>query len=316
MSGIWSIIGFLVVAICGQIMDWGSPRTATVAAMSLLFPSMNYMFMTGYMCRYEEQALPTNLLRAANSTLDEASTSRVPGIILWVFMIIQIVVYPLLAVYAEKLVHGSKSKDRTMGVSTDGEDSSIAIITSGLTKIYPPTFRQKWLAWTKSKDVIAVEDLDLVARQGQILCLLGANGSGKTTTLDMIGGLQKLTRGSINVVAGPSQTGENIKPRSILKFLISLGICPQRNVLWSELTVEEHIHIWNEIKFSKESKTTCDNLIEACDLTLKKNARAGTLSGGQRRKLQLACTFVGGSTVCLLDEVTSGLVCHIRLFVP
>jgi energy-coupling factor transporter ATP-binding protein EcfA2 len=44
-------------------------------------------------------------------------------------------------------------------------------------------------------------------------------------------------------------------------------------------------------------------------LSLKKCARAGSLSGGQKRKLQLACMFVGGSSVCLLDEVTSGLVC-------
>jgi ABC-type multidrug transport system ATPase subunit len=91
-------------------------------------------------------------------------------------------------------------------------------------------------------------------------------------------------------------------------LLTLLGICPQRNVLWDELTVEEHIEIWNNIKFSRGDKTALERLIEACDLTSKKGARAGTLSGGQKRKLQLACMFVGGSTVCLLDEVTSGLV--------
>jgi ABC-type multidrug transport system ATPase subunit len=53
---------------------------------------------------------------------------------------------------------------------------------------------------------------------------------------------------------------------------------------------------------------TPDNLIESCDLSSKKTARAGSLSGGQKRKLQLACMLVGGSSLCLLDEVTSGLV--------
>jgi ATP-binding cassette subfamily A (ABC1) protein 3 len=62
------------------------------------------------------------------------------------------------------------------------------------------------------------------------------------------------------------------------------------------------------IKFSREDNVAIENLIEACDLTAKTNARAKTLSGGQKRKLQLACTFIGGSSVCLLDEVTSGLV--------
>ena len=79
-------------------------------------------------------------------------------------------------------------------------------------------------------------------------------------------------------------------------------------MLWDELTVEEHVRIWNNIKCSADDNTAHELLIEACDLSIKKNARADTLSGGQKRKLQLACMFVGGSTVCLLDEVSSGLV--------
>lgn len=91
-------------------------------------------------------------------------------------------------------------------------------------------------------------------------------------------------------------------------MLTSIGICPQRNVLWEELTVREHVQIWNEIKFSTADGLAINNLIEACDLTSKTNSMAKTLSGGQKRKLQLACTFVGGSSICMLDEVTSGLV--------
>jgi ATP-binding cassette, subfamily A (ABC1), member 3 len=208
MSGIWSVIGFIIVALCGQIMDWGSPKTATVAAMSFLFPSMNYIFFTGYMCRYEEQGIPTDMLRAAKTTHDEASSSRVPGIILWVFLLLQIVIYPLIAILAERWIHGSKSKARTVGISSDTQINSPAIEASGLTKIYPPTFWKKWFTWGKKDKVIAVENLDLVARNGQILCLLGANGSGKTTTLDMLGGLQKLTSGTIHVNAAPSQIGQ------------------------------------------------------------------------------------------------------------
>jgi ATP-binding cassette, subfamily A (ABC1), member 3 len=78
--------------------------------------------------------------------------------------------------------------------------------------------------------------------------------------------------------------------------------------MWDELTVAEHVKIWNQIKDSQDDGMTLDGLIDACDLSLKKNARSETLSGGQKRKLQLACMFVGGSSVCLLDEVSSGLV--------
>jgi ATP-binding cassette, subfamily A (ABC1), member 3 len=207
MSGIWSAIGFAIVALCGQIMDWGSPKTATVAAMSFLFPSMNYVFFTGYMCRYEEQGLPTDMLRAAKTTHDEASTSRVPGVILWLFLLLQIVIYPVLAIFTERWIHGSKSKTRTVGISSDTQVNSPAIEASGLTKIYPPTFWKKLFTRGKKEAVVAVENLDLVARSGQILCLLGANGSGKTTTLDMIGGIQKLTSGTIRINAAASQIG-------------------------------------------------------------------------------------------------------------
>jgi len=215
MSGIYTTVGFLIVALCGQLMDWGSPKTSTVGAMSFLFPSMNYIFMTGYMCRYEKQGLPTDLLRAAGRTYNEASSSRLPGIILWVFLVLQIVIYPILAIYAERWTHGSKSKTRTVGISSDTQITSPAIKTSNLSRIYPPNFWKKWFTWGKNKeDVVAVENLDLVARSGQILCLLGANGSGKTTTLDMIGGLQRLTSGSIHINAAPSQIGRS---RSILR---------------------------------------------------------------------------------------------------
>jgi ABC-type multidrug transport system ATPase subunit len=85
----------------------------------------------------------------------------------------------------------------------------VAIETSGLTKIYRPKFYRRWFTSGKSADVVAIRDLDLVARKGQVLCLLGANGSGKTTTLDMIGGLQKLTSGSIRINVAPSHIGKH-----------------------------------------------------------------------------------------------------------
>lgn len=219
LSGIFSAIGFLIVGLGGHLMDRVTPSTSSVAVCSFLFPSMNYIFMLGYMCRYEEQGLPTNLLRAADSTLNEPSTSRVPGYLLWIFLVLQIIIYPILAVFIEKRIHGSTSRARIIGVRADTQSSPVAIETSGLTKIYPPAFYKRWLTCSKTRDVVAVQDLDLVARTGQVVCLLGANGSGKTTTLDMIGGLQKLTRGSIRINAAASHIGKHTV--SILKLTIT-----------------------------------------------------------------------------------------------
>lgn len=73
------------------------------------------------------------------------------------------------------------------------------------------------------------------------------------------------------------------------------------------MTVEEHVKIWNKIKCEGDDEDTLARLIERCDLTPKKGALSKTLSGGQKRKLQLAIMFTGGSSVCCIDEVSSGI---------
>ena len=123
------------------------------------------------------------------------------------------------------------------------------------------------------------------------MVLLGANGSGKSTTLDMLAGLQKPTSGTIEIDA----TG-------------GIGLCPQKNVLWDDLTVYEHVRIFNRLKSDKvDTSSDIKALIAACDLEQKTGARTNTLSGGQKRKCQLAMMFTGGSALCMLDEVSSGL---------
>ena len=84
----------------------------------------------------------------------------------------------------------------------------MAIEASGLNKTYPPTIWKKWFTCGKRKVVVAVQDLSFIALKGQILVLLGVNGSGKTTTLDLVGGLQKVTSGSIYINTAESYIGK------------------------------------------------------------------------------------------------------------
>lgn len=308
LSGVYCVMFFLIIAVIGQIINHSNVGTALTAVLSLLFPSMNYMFFIGYLGRYEGQERAADLARAPPATATQSSGSTVPGIVLWFFLWLQIVLYPLLALVVEKWLHGADSKGRSIGLPSDQANTSTAIQISGLSKIYPPALWKKWLSRGKAASVVAVDKLDLVAQRGQILCLLGANGSGKTTTLDMIGGLQKPSKGTIQINALPSQLGK-LPAQLNIAFANSVGICPQRNVLWDCLTVDEHLSIWNGIKHSQNSGEELQTLAEDCGLSIKQTAQSKTLSGGQKRKLQLACMFVGGSTVCLLDEVSSGLVC-------
>ncbi|OQV07636.1 hypothetical protein CLAIMM_12041 isoform 2 [Cladophialophora immunda] len=286
LSGITSVIVSLLLAIIAQVAS--KAGTASVAILSLLFPPMNYVYFTIFMARWERQDLATNLVKRAPQ-----NTSALPGIALWIFSVIQIIVFPVLGAYVERTLYGTASQSRK---TTYSEDTT-AISLSGFTKEYPPSwFARVRAIFTRKRltTVLAVDNLTLDATRGQIVVLLGANGSGKSTTLDAIAGLNSITSGQITVNFPEPNTG--------------LGFCPQKNVLWDDLTVEEHVRIFNRIKSQKpSSKAENLQLLVSCDIDRKVGARSKTLSGGQKRKLQLAMMFTGDSRVCCVDEVSSGL---------
>lgn len=185
------------------------------------------------------------------------------------------------------------SKERKLVVHDNGAHAAVEL--TGFTKRYMPSWWARNISsrFGKKKEmVVAVNKLDLKIPRGQIMVLLGANGSGKSTTLEAISGLNTVTEGSIIV------DGEG-----------GLGICPQRNILWDDLTTLEHVRIFNRLKstgaFSSDAELK--ELIAACDLDRKLGAQSRHLSGGQKRKLQLSMMFTGGSRVCCIDECSSGV---------
>ncbi|EPE24772.1 P-loop containing nucleoside triphosphate hydrolase [Glarea lozoyensis ATCC 20868] len=286
LSGITVAIVVLLLGVVSQVV--GVTSNGAVVILSLLFTPCNYVFSLIFMARYERQRMATDLLHAA-----PANPWTIPGIVLWVFVILQIFIYPLLGAWVERSLYGTASKGRSVVGNDLSENETVRL--EEFTKHYPPTTFRRWtsrFSKTPKETVIAVNKLNLSARKGQICVLLGANGSGKSTTLDSIAGLNTVTSGNITV----NGTG-------------GLGIAPQKNVLWDELTVEEHIRIFNHLKSPghRDSKATIRELVDAVDLGRKISAKSKTLSGGQKRKLQLGMMFTGGSAVCCVDEVSSGL---------
>ena len=296
LSGITLALVTLLLGVLAQVID--KTNSGTVAILSLLFTPCNYVFFIVFMARYERQKLATDLVRGAPD-----NPWSFPGIALWVFLVIQIFLYPLFGAMVETYLYGTASKGRSVvgrGLAHDADSETSpntfdTVQLQNFTKRYRPNwFRRRAAPLTKTPKatVVAVNDLTLSARKGQIFVLLGANGSGKSTTLDAIAGLNTVTSGTITV----DGTG-------------GLGIAPQKNVLWDELTVEEHIRIFNHLKSTgqRDSQEALFALIKAIDLDRKIGAKAKTLSGGQKRKLQLGMMFTGGSAVCCVDEVSSGL---------
>lgn len=288
LSGITVTIVSIVLAIIVQVQ---TPKgSGGVAVLSLLFPPMNFVLFIIYMAYWQQHNLPADLSQGP-----PGSPWSLPGFVFFIFCVIQILAYPVIGAFIERALYGTASKARTIDFSASGADESVTI--SGLGKQYPPGWWYRKIGWRftkKTKEtVVAVEDLDLKIRHGEIHVLLGANGSGKSTTMDMLAGLQTPSSGSIDV---------NAK---------GVGLCPQKNVLWDVLTCEEHVRIFNQLKTldpkKRDTNEQHDDLLASCDLSHKIDARSETLSGGQKRKLQLAMMLTGDSGICLLDEVSSGL---------
>ncbi|KFA75696.1 hypothetical protein S40288_06146 [Stachybotrys chartarum IBT 40288] len=289
LSGSIAFLVALILGVIAQVIT--NPNLVTVIILSALFSPCGYVYFATLLSRFERHGQAASL-----SELPPNSPWQMPGFIFWIFFIIQIIGYPLLGALVERYLHGTSTAGRQILVN-EADKAALghnAVQLEGFTKTYPLGFFSRLLPrWSKQKaPVTAVSDLTFNAARGQIVALLGANGSGKSTTLDAIAGLNKLTSGSIKI----DGTG-------------GLGIAPQKNVLWDDLTVEEHLTIFNRLKSpnAHATKQETHDLIRSVDLWTKRKALAKTLSGGQKRKLQLGMMLTGGSAVCCVDEVSSGI---------
>ncbi|OAQ97065.1 hypothetical protein LLEC1_00953 [Akanthomyces lecanii] len=296
VSAIIVSIFFLALAVAFQFHTTRiqpQPEPGTVLGLSIVFPSCTYMLYLFDMARWEgkDQAAHISSLPPARDSFSETpDLYHITQSTLLAVLAIQTIVYLGLAMLTEWFMHGIHFKGRHFAVASD-KSSKPAVSATTLRKTFKPGFWTRVFCCGRRKSNQAVDDVSIEAYRGQIMCLVGQNGSGKTTTLQMIGGFLGMNAGQVSFDASPSQ----------------IGICPQQNVFWEELTVREHIVLWSGIKSGGETAEQIDALIADCDLARKSDCMAKNLSGGQKRKMQLACMFVGFSSICLIDECTSGL---------
>ncbi|XP_034242493.1 phospholipid-transporting ATPase ABCA1-like isoform X2 [Thrips palmi] len=151
-------------------------------------------------------------------------------------------------------------------------------------------------------DRAAVDGLSLNFYQDQITCFLGHNGAGKTTTISMLTGMYPPTSGTARIYGLDIRT-------DMVSIRDSMGVCPQHNVLFDSLTVEEHLYFFGRIKgldplLLREEMAT---MLRDMGLEDKRRALSSDLSGGMKRKLSVGMAFVGGSRTVFLDEPTAGV---------
>ncbi|CAC5380658.1 ABCA3 [Mytilus coruscus] len=148
----------------------------------------------------------------------------------------------------------------------------------------------------------AVEGMTLNIYEGQITALLGHNGAGKTTTISMLTGFFPPSSGTAKV------NGYDIR-KDITSVRSSLGLCPQHDILFDSLTVEEHLQFFASLKGCPKDKVKdeVDSMITQINLKNKRSAASKTLSGGMKRKLSVGIALIAGSKIVILDEPSSGL---------
>ncbi len=169
------------------------------------------------------------------------------------------------------------------------------IVATDLVKVYPGGVR-------------AVDGVSLTVHRGEVLGLLGPNGAGKTTMIDMMVGLLKPTAGTVEI------DGESIRAGSAV-VKEKVGVCPQALTLWDRLTVAENLRLIGEMYDVPHGRLrkNIDSLLSALQLEDKRDARVTALSGGMKRRLNLALALVHDPEIVLLDEPSPGLDPQSRL---
>ncbi|KAI9204485.1 uncharacterized protein BJ171DRAFT_505933 [Polychytrium aggregatum] len=154
---------------------------------------------------------------------------------------------------------------------------------------------------------IAVKDVSFAVESGIVFGLLGPNGAGKTTLISILTGLYEASHGTALLA------GKNIKTET-KEVYGNIGICPQFDILWDDLTVGEHLYFYARLKGvspSNEREAVQESLrqvaLEAFEGRLTKG-----LSGGEKRRLSIAIALVGNPAVVFLDEPTTGLDPEVR----
>jgi ATP-binding cassette, subfamily A (ABC1), member 3 len=267
----------VLLAIIALVLKGGSTLSFI---FTLIFPPGFFVFAVLALCGYESRGIAPNLSKG-----DPDNGTRITG--LFVVALIDIFLYPLLAYWVENIRYNAKNpgtglfsrfkRREPLPAHPDGA----AISVRNMRK----TFSAGLFG---GKRVTAIEDLSFTIPKTGIWILLGANGAGKSTVLSMIANLLGRDGGSMTFEGGALRP-----PRG------TLGVVPQKNVLIPELTCLQTVRLWSAIKRpsgANERKQDLLQLLQDCDLRNKIGAHAGSLSGGQKRKLQLAIGLVGGSS--------------------
>ncbi|KAJ1336897.1 hypothetical protein BSLG_006657 [Batrachochytrium salamandrivorans] len=184
-------------------------------------------------------------------------------------------------------------------IDTNQFDAKSPLVIRHLRKVYASRYG--------AKPKIAVKDVTLAVEEGIVFGLLGPNGAGKTTLISMLTGLYEATSGTASLGGFDVQT----QTSQVYK---SIGICPQFDILWEYLTVQEHLYFYARLKgiTAEDEHFAVQQAIMSVALEEQWNREVRELSGGQKRRVSIAIALLGNPKVVFLDEPTTGLDPEVR----
>lgn len=184
--------------------------------------------------------------------------------------------------------NGDNVDEKTRGISGGSLDRGVVV--DNLTKVYhgKPPFK-------------AVSNLSFTAKHGEVFGLLGANGSGKTTTFRVLTGELEPTSGDVYM--------NGLSVRTDMRIIRQqLALCPQHDRHWRDLSGEEHLYFYARLKAPSgvEVKKLVDDALKSVQLTFARKRKVNKYSGGMKRRLSVAISFITKPSIVVMDEPTTG----------
>ena len=154
----------------------------------------------------------------------------------------------------------------------------------------------------KFGDFIAVDNMSLSIKEGEIFGFLGSNGAGKSTTINMIAGLLRSNEGEISIL------GKNIKKHNRFAKM-HIGIVPQDIAIYEELTAYENVKFFAGLYGLRgaELKARVEEALQFVGLSDKQKSYPKNFSGGMKRRLNIACAIAHRPKLIIMDEPTVGI---------
>lgn len=324
-SGIWSLVFYFIMLIMLDTNFWPINRITAFIIILLLFPNMGIIEFLNILIEENYQVEDKVILDIRGTDLLVCLIPYIQALVFFFILRCLEMKYgkkilqrdPIFRISPQRRgaqqnsdyprdedededVHAERTRTATALTTSNSEEKPV-ILASCLHKEY---VNQKKCCFLKRKKNVATKSISFCVQKGEILGLLGPTGAGKSSCMKMISGAMKPTAGEVELndyFSDWDQPGDN--------QVKVLGYCPQKNVLWSRLTVKEHLQVFATVKGlnKKDATITILRLVNAFKLHEQLNMPVRKLTAGATRKLCFLLSILGDPPILLLDEPSTGV---------